>query len=65
MSEHKESDMLTVEDIMADLRISEATIRRWIRDGSLEAFKLGRQYRVRRADYEKFLEKRRMGQIPD
>ncbi len=54
--------MLTVEEIAEDLRVSEGTVRRWIRQGKLPAFGLG-QYRIRRADYEKFLEKYRTGQI--
>jgi excisionase family DNA binding protein len=58
----KEKDMLTVEEIAEDLRVSEGTVRRWIRQGKLPAFGLG-QYRIRRGDYEKFLDKYRTGQI--
>jgi len=58
----KERDVLTVEEIAEDLRVSAGTVRRWIRGGKLPAFGLG-QYRIRRADYEKFLNKYRTGQI--
>ena len=58
----KGQEVLTVEEIAEDLRISEGTVRRWIRQGKLPAFGLG-QYRIRRADYEKFLDKYRTGQI--
>lgn len=58
----KNRDVLTVEEIAEDLRVSEGTVRRWIRGGKLPAFGLG-QYRIRRADYEKFLDKYRTGQI--
>ena len=58
----KGKEVLTVEEIAEDLRVSEGTVRRWIRQGKLPAFGLG-QYRIRRADYEKFLEKYSTGQI--
>jgi excisionase family DNA binding protein len=58
----KHKGVLTVEEIAEDLRVSEGTVRRWIRSGKLPAFGLG-QYRIRRADYEKFLDKYRTGQI--
>ncbi|HYB00945.1 MAG TPA: helix-turn-helix domain-containing protein [Ktedonobacteraceae bacterium] len=58
----KDKEVLTVEEIAEDLRISEGTVRRWIRQGRLPAFGLG-QYRIRRADYEKFLDKYRTGHI--
>ena len=58
----KDKGVLTVEEIAEDLRVSEGTVRRWIRNGKLPAFGLG-QYRIRRVDYEKFLDKYRTGQI--
>jgi excisionase family DNA binding protein len=58
----KGKEVLTVEEISEDLRVSEGTVRRWIRQGRLPAFALG-QYRIRRADYEKFLDKYSTGQI--
>ena len=61
----RESDMLTVEEIAADLRVSKATVRRWIRQRKLTAFEIERQWRIRKADYDHFLEQRRRGQITD
>ena len=54
---------LTVEEIAKQLRVSQDTVRRWIRDGKLPAIDLIGQYHIRREDYEKFLEQRRKGQI--
>lgn len=54
---------LTVEEIARQLRVSQDTVRRWIRDGRLPAIDLIGQYRIRREDYEKFLEQRRKGKI--
>ena len=52
---------LTVQDIAQDLRVHEETVRRWIRNEELPAILLGSSkggYRVRRADYDRFLEER-------
>jgi excisionase family DNA binding protein len=44
-------DKLTTEEVGQELGVSDATIRRWIRDGRLPAIRVGqRSYRVRRAD---------------
>lgn len=54
---------LTVEEIAKQLRVSQDTVRRWIREGRLPAIDLIGQYRIKREDYEKFLAQRRKGQI--
>jgi excisionase family DNA binding protein len=53
---------LTVEEIAKQLRVSPDTVRRWIRERRLPAIDLIGQYRIRREDYERFLEQRRKGQ---
>ena len=53
----KDKDWLSVEDIATELDMSVTTVRGWIRDRKLKAAKLGRDYRVRRVDYEAFIEK--------
>lgn len=54
-----EGRWLTVEDIAKDLDIKEDTIRGWIRDKKLPAYRVGREYRIKPVDYERFLEQRR------
>jgi excisionase family DNA binding protein len=44
--------LLTVQEVAAKLRVNEATVRRWIKNGALEAIKLPHRgkreiYRVR------------------
>jgi len=51
------SEWLTVEEIATDLRVKESTVREWIRRKSLKAAKFGRDYRIKRKDYEEFIEK--------
>ena len=50
---------LTVEDIANDLNVKIDTVRSWIREKKLTAYRVGRDYRIKRTDYEKFLEERK------
>jgi excisionase family DNA binding protein len=50
---------LSVEDIAKELGLTEDTIRNYIRTKQLIAYRMGRDYRIKREDYDKFLEKRR------
>ena len=50
---------LTLEQIAEELQVHIETVRNWVRVKKLPAYKVGRVYRVRRADFEKFLEDRR------
>jgi excisionase family DNA binding protein len=51
-------EWLTIEEIAEELRVSEETVRRWIRTKQLKALSIGRGYRIRRKDYEDFLHRR-------
>jgi excisionase family DNA binding protein len=53
------NEWLTVEDIANDLGVSIETVRNWIRRKKLTAYRVGRDYRIKRADYDRFLEERR------
>jgi len=50
-------DWLTADEIAEDLRVHVATVREWIRQKKLRAAKFGRDYRIKRKDYEEFIEK--------
>ena len=49
------SEWMTVEEIAQDLRVKESTVREWIRQKRLKAAKIGRDYRIKREDYQKFI----------
>lgn len=49
-------DWLTADEIAEDLRVHVATVREWIRRKKLKAAKFGRDYRIKRTDYEEFIE---------
>ncbi|OGO02691.1 MAG: hypothetical protein A2Y59_06340 [Chloroflexi bacterium RBG_13_52_14] len=38
--------MLTVEEVASELRVSQETVRRWVRNGQLPCFKLARGIRI-------------------
>ncbi|MFN2556945.1 MAG: helix-turn-helix domain-containing protein [Nitriliruptorales bacterium] len=54
-SEGAGDQLLTVSEVAADLRVSNMTVYRLIRGGQLPALRVGRNYRIRRADLEAYL----------
>jgi len=56
-----EQAMLTVEEIARELRITAKTVRNWIGSGELVALDIGREYRISRADFEAFKQRRLTG----
>jgi len=54
-----ERDVYTVDDIAREWHISKMTVYRWVRDGELANYGLGRSIRIRREDYEEFIKTKR------
>ena len=52
-------EWLTVPDVARELGVKEDTVRSWIREKKLTAFFIGREYKIKREDLQKFLEERR------
>ena len=54
-------NLLTLKEVAKAMRVSESTVRRWVRDGSLPACKIGKrgQVRISKIDLETFLERHR------
>ncbi|OLB53649.1 MAG: hypothetical protein AUF64_04010 [Chloroflexi bacterium 13_1_20CM_54_36] len=52
-------EWLTLQDIADELKLHIETVREWVRTKRLTAYRVGRDYRVKRADLDKFLEERR------
>jgi excisionase family DNA binding protein len=48
-------ELLPLPEAAERLGVSVYTVRRWIKDGKLKAFKPGKEYRVREGDLEEFL----------
>jgi len=51
-----ETELLSVDDITKILRISKGTAQRWCRDRRLPAAKIGKAYRIRKQDLDKWYE---------
>jgi excisionase family DNA binding protein len=54
-----ERPFLTVQEVSDLLRVSVYTVRRWIKDGALPAYKVGRGWRIRDTDLDRWLDGRR------
>jgi excisionase family DNA binding protein len=55
-----DKDFLSVEEVAKRLGLKEETIRTYIREGSLNAYRFGNVLRVRVDDFEKFVEERKI-----
>lgn len=55
----QEKEYLSVEEIAQQLDISVEVVRGLIRSKQLTAYRIGKEYRIKKEDYEKFLEERR------
>jgi excisionase family DNA binding protein len=51
-------EWLSVEEVAKNLKMDEETVRKWIRRRQLKAYKFGRDYRIRREDFETFVRER-------
>lgn len=49
------NEVLTISEVAESLRVSDRTVRNWIEDGKLKAFKFGLQYRIKKEDFERFI----------
>jgi excisionase family DNA binding protein len=46
-------EILTVREVAEYLKLSRTTVWRWVKEGKLQAFKLGRSWRVCRSELER------------
>ena len=59
--------LLTVGEVASVMRVSNMTVYRLIKSGQLSAIRVGKNYRIRRSDVERYLAERavNIGSIPD
>ena len=55
-----DKDFLSVEEVAKRLGLKEETIRTYIREGLLNAYRFGNVLRIRVDDYEKFVQERKI-----
>jgi excisionase family DNA binding protein len=58
MSQQNSDEWLSVEEVAQILKMDEETVRRWIRTRQLKAYRFGRDLRIRRDDYDRFVKER-------
>ena len=51
-----EGELLSVEEMTRILKVSKPTIQRWCRDRKLPAAKIGKAYRIRKEDLDRWYE---------
>jgi excisionase family DNA binding protein len=56
---NEEEQLLTVEQVANIMQVHVETVRVWIRNGDLVAVDIGKEYRVTRADLNKYIEERK------
>jgi len=55
----KEEEFISLEDVAERLHVTVDTVRSWVREKQLPAYRIGRSYLVKPEDLEKFIESRR------
>ena len=51
-------EFLTIEEVAGRLKVKEKTVRDWILRGTLEAYKIGKEWRIRRDHFDEAMEAR-------
>ena len=54
-----DDEFLSVADVARILKISRSTVQRWCHAGKLPAAKIGKAYRIRRGDLDRWYEEKR------
>jgi excisionase family DNA binding protein len=58
-----DKDFLSVEEVAKRLGLKEETIRTYIREGLLNAYRFGNVLRIRVDDFEKFVQERKIRRV--
>ena len=59
---NKEDEIMTITEVAEYLKISEVTTYKFVQDGKISGFKIGRHWRVKRSDLVQFIEKQKHGE---
>ena len=57
MKERKEKDFYTTQEMAEKLRVNIMTIYRYIKAKKLKAYKIGKEFRIDKKEFERFLDK--------
>jgi excisionase family DNA binding protein len=56
MTSFSTEEFLTVAEVATRLKLNDQTVRNWIDDGKLPAFRIGRRVRITRSDFDRFVD---------
>lgn len=59
MTNKKQDQYYTIEEVAKMLKVVYLTVYRWIQSGKLTAYKAGKQYRVKQIDLDKFIKRKK------
>jgi len=48
-------ELLTITEIEQKLKVDGSTVRRWIQQGKITAYRFGRAYRIPKAEFDRFV----------
>lgn len=51
-----EDEYLTVAEVAGNLKLNQQTVRNWIDRGELPAVRVGRRVRIKRSDYDRYVQ---------
>lgn len=60
-----EDRYLTPEEVAERINVKPATVRGWLRDGTLKGAKFGRVWRVRESELQRFIREAEKGGLDD
>jgi len=55
----KNEQYYSIEEVATMLKVAYLTIYRWIQSGKLIAYKAGKQYRIKKLDLDRFIERQK------
>lgn len=55
MNKKLTDDYYSIEEVAKMLKVAYLTVYRWIQSGKLVAYKTGKQYRIKKEDFNKFI----------
>ena len=59
---NKEDEIMTISEVAEYLKISEVTTYKFVQDGKIPGFRIGRHWRIKRCDLAAFIEKQKIGE---
>ncbi|WP_243096903.1 helix-turn-helix domain-containing protein [Thermohalobacter berrensis] len=60
--DNNNDEIMTISEVAKYLKISEVTTYKFVQEGKIPAFKIGRHWRVKKSDLMEFIEKLKRGE---